>query len=176
VFRRLLILTFLLSPVAAAGQSLELYGSAGPTVSDDGHSFTAGAGFSPHSRLSLVFSYDQTYLSTQTDFFPGGYATFRGGRLYLGTAELRVMPFRRDRFGPYGVAGLAGGVSRPNVNDLFPNYASNSVLAMMVGGGVHAPVGEHLAIFGDYRMIVGAEGNDGMVGVAPLRLGAAWRF
>ncbi len=176
VIRGLLVLTILVSPAAAAGQSLELYGSAGPTVIEAGHSFAAGAGFSPHPRLTLVFSFDRTHLSTRTSRFPDGYSTFRGGTLYLGTAELRVAPFGRDRFGPYGVAGMAAGLSRPNVNDNFPDRVNNYAQTIVVGGGVQSPIGEHLIIFGDFRMMFGAEGREGIVAVAPLRGGAAWRF
>jgi len=166
----------LAAPDAATGQSLELFGSAGPTITDDGNSFAVGAGFSPHSRLTLVFSFERTHLESRTRQFPGGSSSFRGGTLYLGAAELRVVPFGRGRFGPYGLAGLATGVSYPNVNDRFPNPVTNHVAAMSLGGGIHAPIDERFTVFADVRMTVGAEGNDGMVGVAPARVGVSWRF
>ena len=163
-------------PGAATGQSLELFGSAGPTIIDEGNSFAVGAGFSPHSRLTLVFSFDRTHIESWTSFDDGVFSSFRGGTLFLGTAELRVVPFGRGRFGPYGLAGLATGVSRPNVNDMFPTPVTNYVAAVFLGGGIHIPVGEQFTVFGDVRMLGGGEGREGMVAVAPVRAGVSWRF
>jgi hypothetical protein len=171
-----LFVILLLSPTAANGQSLELYGSAGPTLTDTGNSFAAGAGFSPTSYLTLVFTFERTHLSTETKRDDDVISSFRGGTLFLGTAEVRYTPFRRNRVGPFALAGLATGVSRPNVNELFRNPATNFVQAMFVGGGVQAPVGERMTVFAEARMLVGAEGREGMVGVAPARVGLAWRF
>ena len=169
-----LICLWLVSPHVATAQSIELYGSAGPTITDAGHSVSAGGGFSPASRLTLVFSFERTHLSTTTRH--DGLSRFRGGTLSLGTAELRVAPFGRHRFGPFGLAGFAAGVSRPNVNDVFPTRVTNDVRAMFVGGGLQAPLGKQLTVFADARMIFGAEGTEGIVAVAPLRAGLAWRF
>ena len=171
-----LLCLLLAAPGVAHGQSLELFGSAGPTLADAGHSFAVGAGFSPHSRLTLVFTFDRTHVDSQTTHYPDGYSSFRGGTLYLGAAELRVVPFRRDRFGPYGLAGLATGMSHPNVNETFPNRVTNFVMGIFMGGGVHAPLGEQVTFFADFRMLVGGEGREGMVAVAPLRAGMSWRF
>ena len=166
----------LAAPGAATGQSLELFGSAGPTITDEGNSFAVGAGFSPHSRLTLVFTFDRTHLESRTTQYPDGFSSFRGGTLYLGAAELRVVPFGRSRLGPYGLAGLATGVSYPNVNDRFPNPVTNYVAAMFFGGGIHVPLGAQFTVFADARMTLGAEGREGMIGVAPLRAGVSWRF
>jgi hypothetical protein len=161
---------------AANGQSFELYGAAGPTMTDPGNSFAAGAGFSPTSRLTFVFNVERTHLSSQISREGNVVSTFRGGTLLLGTGEVRFAPFGRGRFGPFGLAGVAAGVSHPNVNDAFPNPVSHRVRAMFVGGGVNVPLSERLTLFADTRMIVGAEGNEGMVAVAPVRAGVAWRF
>jgi hypothetical protein len=170
-------LSLLIAPAVPAAQSLELYGSAGPTIIDTGNSATVGAGFSPHPRLALVFSFERTHLSTRTTTDEYGSRTsFRGGSLFLGTAELRVMPFGRQRFGPYGVAGFAAGASHPNVNALFPQRVTNQVRAMFAGGGVQVPLGRHLRVFGDVRIMLGAEGVEGIVAVMPARAGVAWTF
>ena len=163
-------------PGVAKGQSLELFGSAGPTIADEGNSFAVGAGFSPHRLLTLVFTFDRTHLNSRSSYEDGVFSDFRGGTLYLGAAELRVLPFRRGRFGPYGLAGLATGVSHPNVTPIFPNRVTNFVAGVFMGGGVHAPVGERLSVFADFRMMLGGEGREGMVATAPLRAGASWRF
>jgi hypothetical protein len=176
VIRASLLCLMVATADVATAQSLELFGSAGPTMVDAGNSFAAGAGFSPHSRLTLVFTFDRTHINSRSTFDRGVFSNFRGGTLYLGAAELRVLPFRRDRIGPYGLGGLATGISRPNVNATFPNRVTNSAFALIMGGGLHVPVGEQLSVFTDFRVMVGAEGNDGMVGVAPLRAGVSWRF
>jgi hypothetical protein len=44
------------------------------------------------------------------------------------------------------------------------------------GGGVNVPLSRQLTVFGDLRMMHGAEGREGMVGVAPLRVGVSWRW
>ena len=169
-------LTLLLAGGVANAQSFELYGSAGPTVTDPGNSFAVGAGFSPTPHLTLAFSVDRTHISSQTARTPAGGSSFRGGTLYLGTAEVRVAPFARTRVRPFGLVGFAAGVSRPNVNAIFQDRLSNPVRAMFIGGGIDVLLDEHFAIFADGRMLLGAEGNEGIVAVAPIRAGVAWRF
>jgi hypothetical protein len=166
----------LAAPGVAKGQSLELFGSAGPTISDAGHSVAAGAGFSPHRLLTLVFAFDRTHLESRTKYYPDGFSNFRGGTLYLGSAELRVVPFGRARIGPYGLGGFFTGVSRPNVNGTFRNRVTNFAAGMFIGGGIHIPVNERFTVFADGRMMVGGEGREGMVAVLPVRAGASWRF
>jgi hypothetical protein len=166
----------MISPAVAHGQSMELYGAAGPTITDAGNSLAIGAGFSPTSRLTVGFNFERTHLSSWTRRDGDVTSFFRGGTLFLGTAELRVVPFRRDRFGPYGLTGIAIGLSRPNVNALFPNRVTNEVRAIFAGAGLQAPLGERITVFADVRMMVGGEGNEAMVAVAPVRAGLVWRF
>ena len=167
---------WLMSIGVANGQSLELFGSAGLTTLDPGNSVAAGAGFSPHRRLTLVFSFDRTHTDTQISQFPGGFAAERGGTLYLGAAELRVLPFGRDRVGPYGLSGLAAGLSRPNVNQYFPERVNHGAAVMFLGGGLHVPFGGRFTAFADWRLMFGGEGREGVVAVAPLRAGVSWRL
>jgi hypothetical protein len=176
VLTGLMLLMLLALPDLARSQSFEVYGSAGPTITDAGHSFAAGAGFSPTSRLTFLASFERTHLSTQTSFDGQVFSAFRGGTLSIGTAELRVTPLGRSRFGPYGLAGFAAGVSRPNVNEQFPDPVTNDVRALFVGGGVQVPLGARLAAFGDVRMLFGSEGIEGIVAVAPVRAGITFRF
>ena len=165
------LLCLILAPGVAKAQSLELFGSVGPTVSDAGNSVAAGAGFSPHRLLTLAFTFDRTHLESRTKYYPGGFSSFRGGTLYLGSGELRVLPFGRHRLGPYGLGGFFTGVSRPNGTRL-----TNFAAGMFLGGGIHVPVNERFALFADGRMMVGGEGREGMVAVLPIRAGASWRF
>jgi hypothetical protein len=170
-------LLVLASPGAAHAQWLELYGSAGPTVTDPGYSLAAGAGLSPASRVTFVFGIDRTYLSSQirTDD-RGGASGFRGGTLWLGTAEVQVAPLGRSRLGPFGLVGIAAGVSHPNVSEHFPDRVIHDVRAMILGGGLLVPLSTQMNVIVDARMFVGAEGPEGIVAVAPIRAGIAWRF
>jgi hypothetical protein len=175
VISGLTLLLLLASAGAAHAQSRELYVSAGPTVVDAGSSVASGAGFSPIPALTVLFNVERTHLSSQTRQDGNVESKFRGGTLLLGTAELRYTPFGRARFGPFALVGLGAGVSRPNVNQAFPEPVSHGVRAMFVGGGVQAPLGERVAIFADMRMLVGAEDTE-IVAAVPIRAGLAWRF
>jgi hypothetical protein len=172
----LVFLVLLATGSAASAQSLVLHGSAGPTLIDSGYSLAGGIGFSPTSHLTVLFDVERTYLSSRLrSDGRDGFAGFRGGTLTLGSAQLRATPFGRDRVGPYGLVGFAAGVSRPNVNELFPDPVTNDVRAMFFGGGIHVPLKERLSLFADGRMMIGAEAGE-LLAVAPIRIGVAWRF
>ena len=168
----------LLVPAVAGAQMFELHGSAGPTVTDAGHSLAAGVGFSPASRVTFLVDVERTHLSTrvQTDA-RGSISTFRGGTVTLGAVALRVSLFGRDRIGPYILAGLAAGVSQPNVTPTFPSRVTNGVRAPFLGGGLQVPINDRLSVFADGRMmlVVGTEADE-LFAVAPIRAGVAWRF
>ena len=106
----------LMSPAIARGQTWMVHGAAGPTVTDPGYSLAAGAGFSPTSRLTILFSAERTHLSSQFRTYPEGFTSaFRGGTLTLATGEMRFALLGRHRVGPYVLTGVAAGASRPNV-------------------------------------------------------------
>ena len=174
----LIVSLVLALPTIASGQSFELYGAAGPTLTDPGSSVAVGGGFSPRPWLTVAFSVERTQLSTQTTFDEQGriLSSFRGGTMYLGTGEVRFTPFGPDRLGPYGLAGLAAGVSRPHVTARHPDRVTNDVRAVLAGGGLQVPLRGRLALFAEARMMLGAEGIEGIVAVAPLRAGVTWRF
>ena len=176
VFPGLLSLLLLASPSIASGQSFVLHGSGGPTLVDAGYSLAAGIGVSPTSHLSVLFDFERTHLSSQSNSDGrGGVTAFRGGTLTLGAAQLRVTPLGHNRVGPYGFAGFAAGVSRPNVNDLFPERVTNDVRAMFFGGGIQVPLQQRVNLFVDGRMMIGAEAGE-LLAVVPIRAGVAWRF
>jgi hypothetical protein len=173
---RLFLLIMLASSGVASGQSFDLRGSAGPTLIDGGYSLTAGAGFSPISRVTLVGFVERTHLSSQLrSDGRGGVAGYRGGTLTLGAAEVQVALFPRDRIGPYALAGFAAGMSRPNVTATFPDPVRNDVRAMFFGGGINVPLSNRLSVFADARMMIGAEAGE-LLAVVPVRGGLAWRF
>ena len=92
-------------------------------------------------------------------------------------AALRVTLLGRDRVGPYALAGMAAGVSRPNVNELFPSRITTEVRGPFFGGGIQVPLRNRVTLFADVRMmlVIGKEA-DGLFAVAPVRAGIAWHF
>jgi hypothetical protein len=174
----LAVLIMLTYPLLASAQSFQVQGSGGPTLTDPGNSVAAGIGYAPTSRLAFQANVERTHLESQIRRDARNFVSsaFRGGTLTLATVELQVNVRKRDRFGPYGLVGFAAGRSRPTVNEHFPEPVTNDVRAMFLGGGILIPVRDRLSLFADARMMVGAEGVEGIVGVAPLRAGVAWRF
>jgi hypothetical protein len=81
-----------------------------------------------------------------------------------------------DRVSPFAIAGAGGGVSRPNVNEQFPDRIRNDLRVVYFGGGVRVPLRRGFGIFGDARAMLALEGNDGILAVWPVRAGVAWRF
>ena len=169
-------LLVVMCPAFASAQSFQLQGSAGPTLVDAGHSLTAGVGLTAGSRVSFLLGLDRIHISSQVRHDDRSTGLFRGGTLTLATAEIRFGLLSRDRIGPYALAGLAAGVSRPNVNDSFPDPVTNDVRAMFFGGGLHVPLGERWTVFADARLLFGEEGDDGIAAAVPVRGGVAWRF
>jgi hypothetical protein len=171
-------LLLMMVPAVTGAQTFELHGSAGPTMPDAGYSLAAGIGFTPTSRVTFVVDVERTHLSTQVETDArGSISTFRGGTVTLASAGLRVSLFGSDRVGPYAIAGLAAGVSRPNVTPTFPSRVTNDVRAPFFGGGFRVPLNEHLDLFADGRMmlVVGTDADE-LFAVAPIRAGVSWRF
>lgn len=172
-----LALLSLTIPATATAQAFSVYGAAGPTLGDRGYSATLGFGFSPTPRVTIAASLDHSHLVTRRTDFPGGSSLFRGGTATLGAGEVRVALFGPDRIGPYGLAGFAAGVSRPNVNDEFPVPVTNEVRAPFAGGGLRVPLGPRLLLTGDIRlMLVAGTDADDLMALTPVRFGLTWRF
>ena len=53
---------------------------------------------------------------------------------------------------------------------------TNQVRVLFVGSGIHLPLRERISVFGDVRMVFGAEGHEGIVAYGTVRAGVAWRF
>jgi hypothetical protein len=155
--------------------SVSIQAAAGPTVSDKGHNVSAAVGYSPISRVTIFLDVQRTHLSSRITRHERGLSAFRGGTMTAVSGEVRVGLWPVQRVTPYMLAGLGAGVSRPNVNATFPDPVTNDARFMFFGGGVHVPLRERLSVFGDARMLVGAEAGE-MLAMAPVRVGLAWRF
>jgi len=170
---------FVLLPSVGSTQSLpssvSIQAAAGPTVTDKGHHVSAAVGFSPLSRVTVLLDVQRTHLSSRITRQERGFSAFRGGTMTAVSGEVRVGLWPVQRVTPYVLAGLGAGVSRPNVNETFPDPVTNDARFMFFGGGVHVPLRERLSVFGDARMLVGAEAGE-LLAMAPVRVGLAWRF
>lgn len=180
------LLLLVLSPQVGTGQTQDRAGAgfdrfslqvgAGPLLNSGGHTLSAAFGFSPISRLDLVVQVERNHLPFQRDTFSDGFSITRGGTLTAVSGELRASVFPPDRVSPYGLAGIGGGVSRPTVNDAFPDPVENDLRVVYFGGGVRVPIRNGVSVFGDARAMLALEGGDGIMGVWPVRAGVAWRF
>ena len=153
-----------------------LQAGAGPLWKSGGHTLSAGFGFSPISRLDLMVNVERDHLPFQRETFSGRYSLTRGGTLTTISGEVRASILPPHRVSPYGFAGLGRGVSRPTVNDAFPTQVKNDLRTVYFGGGLRAPIRGGLTIFGDARVMLALEGDDGFTGLWPVRAGVAWRF
>jgi hypothetical protein len=181
------VLSLALVPRVAAGQTPDTAGepgpdrfifqvAGGPLLQSGGHNLSAAVGVSPASRLDLLVSIERSYLPFQRETFSDGYSLTRGGTLMAVSGELRVSLLPPHRVSPYGFAGIGGGVSRPTVNDEFPTELKNDLRIGYFGGGVRVPLRGGFTVFGDARAMMALEGDDGIMGIWPVRVGAAWRF
>jgi hypothetical protein len=180
------LLLLLLSPLAVTGQTPDTVGSgldrftlqvgAGPLWKSGGHTLSAGFGFSPISRIDLLVNVERDHLPFQRDTFGDVYSLTRGGTLTTVSGEVRASLLPPHRVSPYAFAGMGVGESRPTVNAEFPTPVENELRTVYFGGGLRIPVRGGLSIFGDARLMLAMEGNDGFSGVWPVRAGLAWRF
>lgn len=170
------LLTFLLVPDPATAQSFLVQGAAGPTAVDRGYSVAAGAGLSLNPWVTVLGDLERTHLETRIGSNErGGGSAFRGGTVTYGSAEVRVSLLGRTRVSPYVLGGFAAGVSRPTVNERYPDSGTNNVRATFFGGGIQVPVRERLTMFADGRVLIGAEAGETLA-LAPIRFGIGWRF
>jgi hypothetical protein len=167
------------APSDAGGEGrerLSLRAAAGPTLIGGGNVLSAAFGYSPASRLELLLNVERTHLPFQLERFPDGYSATRGGTMAFVSGELRLALLPADRVSPFAMVGVGGGVSRPNVNDEFPDRVRNDLRVLYLGGGVRVPLRRGFSLLGDVRAMLALEGYDGVLGLWPVRAGLAWRF
>ncbi len=150
--------------------------AAGPTLRGGGHALSASFGYAPASRLELIVSVERIHLPFEVTPLPRGVSTTRGGTMTFVSGELRVAFLPPERVWPFALAGVGAGVSRPTVNDQFPDVVKNDLRVLYVGGGVRVALGGGVGVWGDARAMLALEGNDGVMAVWPVRAGLTWRF
>jgi hypothetical protein len=145
--------------------------TAGPTMIDGGHSVAGGFGFAPIPELTFVATVQRDHL----DFRQTPLSTFRGGTVTTVSGEARYEPLPRLRVSPFVTAGMGWGESKPNVEGPYTTPVTNNAQTLFAGGGLRIPITRQLSLIGEARFMLVAETSD-VAGIAPLRVGLAWRF
>jgi hypothetical protein len=181
--RLLLAVTILsvVSPAFAAGQGtgigVSVQGGIGSHIGDGGDAQSLSLGVSFGERFGVVVNAERSHVPTDVTFFPGGYSASRGATTRFVSGEFRYVPITYKRISPYVIAGIGRGVSRPNVNEFFPNRVKHTVTLQFPGFGVRVLVTDHLSAFADLRfMFQSRSGEPDAGGFGPIRGGLAWRF
>jgi hypothetical protein len=157
-------------------QRFSIQAAAGPLLKSGGHTVSAAVGFSPISRLDLIVNAERDQIPFQRRAYADSYGVTRGGTLTYVSGEVRASIMPPHRWSPYGFAGMGGGVSQPNVNREFPIAVENKLRMVYFGAGLRVPIGSGVSIFGDARAMLALEGDEGILGVWPVRAGVVWRF
>ena len=162
----LVILVLGLSAAAASAQDRQgaapvapklrfsLEGAAGPQVSYRGTVQSIAFGFAPTRSLTLLVSAERSYVADKIERYVDGYASERGGTEHFVSAELRYAFLRRKRVSAYVLGGTGRGISRPNVNEFFPDKKERGIQVVYYGGGVRIPVRPRLDAFVDARLMM----------------------
>ena len=152
-------------------------GTAGFQVYYTGSMQSIAFGFAPTRKLTLVVNLERSYVADEIDFYPDGYASERGGTEQFVSGEVRYAFLPNKRLTPYVLGGMGGGISRPNVNEFFPDKRERNIQVIYYGGGARIPAGSRLDAFVDLRLIMSTEARSDYFAVhMPLRAGIACRF
>jgi hypothetical protein len=120
---------------------------------------------------------ERSHVPTDITFFEDGYAATRGATTRFVSGEFRYVPITFKGVSPYIIAGLGYGVSRPNVNEFFPDAVTHHVVMQFPGFGAGVRLTEQLSVFADLRIMFQHRRGVPDAGVfGPLRAGVAWRF
>jgi hypothetical protein len=181
----LVILVLVLSATAASAQDAaggtprlrwSVEGAAGVQLDYTGTIQSVAFGFAPTRSLTLLIGAERSRTDDKIEFYPGGFASERGGLVEFVSAELRYAFVANRRVSPYAVAGTGRGVERPNVNDFFPYGVDRRIVVIYFGAGARIPVHRRLDAFVDWRLIITGDDAAEMAVLGPLRAGLAFRF
>lgn len=152
-------------------------GAAGLQIYYDGTAQSVAFGFSPSRSLTVLVSAERTHIEDRIGFYEYGFSAERGGTEQFVSGGVRYAFLTRRRVSPYVLGGIGRGISRPNVNEFFPDRKKRDIHVIYYGGGVRIPVGPRFDAFADARFIMSAEAATDYFGVRmPVRAGIAWRF
>lgn len=171
----------LLSPVLAAGQGagmgVSVQGAIGSHLGDGGNAQSLSVGLSLGQHIEVVLNAERSYRPTSVEYFEGGYSASRGANTKFISGEFRYAPFTYRAVSPYLIFGHGIGVSRPNVNEFFPERVTHRVTLQFPGFGVRVGMTGHLSAFSDLRIMLQHRRGEPDAGIfGPIRGGIAWRF
>ncbi len=171
----------LVSPAVAAGQGtgigVSVHGAIGTHIGYGGDAESIGLGVSFGKRFAVVLNAERSHVPTDVTYFEDGYSATRGGTTRFISGEFRYLPVTYKRVSPYVLVVVGHGVSRPNVNEFFPDRVTHRVTLQGPGFGAQVQVTEHLSAFADLRiMFQSRAGEPDAGGFGPIRCGLAWRF
>jgi hypothetical protein len=169
------------SPAVAAGQGsgvgVTVQGAVGSHIGDGGDSQSIGLGLWFGKRFGVVVNAERSHVPSDVTYFADGYAATRGATTRFVSGEFRYVPVTFKRISPYVLVVVGHGVSRPNVNEFFPDRVTHRVTLQGPGFGVRVDMTEHLSAFADVRfMFQSRRGEPDGGGFGPVRGGLAWRF
>lgn len=167
-------------PATSSGPTerrLSLEGAGGVQISYRGSLQSAAFGFAPTRSLTILMSVERSYVRDEIDQYENGYDFERGGTELFVTGGVRYAFLASKRVSPYVSGGMGRGISRPNVNEFFPDKKERNIHVIFYGGGVRIPVRPWLDAFVDARIIMEVEARSDFFAVRlPVRAGVAWRF
>ena len=179
----LMVITLATHGVAAQDRSetrerrLSVEAAAGPQVAYVGSTVSAAFGFAPARNLTLLVSVERSHVRDKIEQFDDGYAFERGGWEMFVSGELRYAFLADRRVSPYVSGGAGRGISRPSVNEFFPDPNERNIHVIYYGAAARVPLGPRLDAFADARFIQAHEAKSDYFGVRfPVRGGITWRF
>lgn len=165
------------APSGTPDRRLSLEAAAGLQISYVGSTLSGAFGFAPTRNLTMLVSVERSHVRDEIDQFDDGYGFERGGTETFVSAELRYAFLARRRVSPYVLGGAGRGISRPTVNEFFPDANERNIQVIYYGAGVRMPLGPRVDAFVDARVIMALEARSDYFGVRlPVRGGLAWRF
>jgi len=153
---------------------LSVHVGLGSHLNDGGDVESVSVGYE-WSNVALLVNVERNHVPTRVTTLVRGGSVTRGGTLTSLSGELRYTIPIGQRVSPFVTAGVGGGVSRPNVNDYFPDEISNRATLAYWGGGVRVRLRPSVSLFADTRLMLVLE-RDSLGGRVPIRGGVTWHF
>lgn len=164
-------------PALAQEPRMSIEAAAGLQVYYRGDAQSVAFGFAPTRHLTLLISVERSHVRDEIDVYDDGYGFERGGTEQFVSGELRYAFLTDKRVSPYVVGGMGRGVSRPNVNEFFPERNDRNISVLYYGAGVRIPIRPRIDAFVDGRFTMAVEAKSDYFGVRyPVRAGLSWRF
>jgi hypothetical protein len=118
---------------ASSGIRVSVLAAIGSHIGDGGDAQSISLGVSFRERFGVVVNAERSYVPTDVTFFEDGYSASRGATTRFISGEFCYIPATYKRISPYVIGGVGRGVSRPNVNEVFPDRVTHKVTLQFPG-------------------------------------------